>query len=270
VSSDSSDPDVRPEETSSESSRDAHTPLPADQTGEAKGEDPKGQVREAQVPEDQGPGCLPGLLAAGALLLMAMFVCCGVSTWYLYQQRGVLAARTLSGSVIPELEQGDLSPEDKREVIGQLQGVVEEIEQGRLEDWQASGIMERLYRLPLFEWGDLAAVEAMINARQSIDEETKQEAKLQFSRLRRAAELGEVTAVDFSRDVLEHVYQPAVEGSAERPKLERNPSDDDLRNVIAEAELAANRAKIPREMFEVNFAKMLAQEIEAGRQVGGL
>jgi hypothetical protein len=261
-------------------SRDPHQPESSEPRSAAADDEPStsqalGDDAEAaatghqEEAEDAGPGCLPGLLAAGALLLMAMFICCGVSTWYLYQQRTELAVRTLRGSVIPEMEQSNLAPEEKRAVIESLQQVIQLAEAGELEDWQASGIMERLNRAPLFEWGDLQTVEALIEQRESLDAETKAEARLQFSRLRRAAELGKVTAVDFARDILEHVYRDS-DNQRERPKLQRDASDEDLRLVIAEAERAANRAGVDDEEFQVTLADLVRGEIAAGLEEGGL
>ncbi|MEL6897052.1 MAG: hypothetical protein AAFP90_13175, partial [Planctomycetota bacterium] len=111
--------------------------------------------------EDEGPGWLPAIMAIAGLLGIAFFVCCGVSTWVLWTKRGELAIRTLDNTYQPLIQQSRLSPEDKSSVSQQLQDFSKQIAGGKVEDWQAAGVMQRLARLPLMEWGDLAAIEAM-------------------------------------------------------------------------------------------------------------
>lgn len=216
---------------------------------------------------DEGPGCLPAVLAVLALLLMVGFIFCGVSTWYLFQQRTELARRALEGSVIPEIEQSGLEPEEKRAVIQVLQGVVEEAAAGQLENWQASGVMERLHRSPILQWGDLQIVEALIANSNEFTADEKQDAQLQFSRLRRAAELTRIISDDFS-DVLRPVHtQP---DPAQRPVVNRGASKEQLADVVHRAKLVADRSEIPQQQFDVSLAEMIQREVNQGKQVGGL
>ena len=48
--------------------------------------------------DNQGPGWLPALMAGSVILGIAGFICCGVSTWVLFQKRTELAVRTLRGT----------------------------------------------------------------------------------------------------------------------------------------------------------------------------
>lgn len=223
----------------------------------------------ASVPgnQDQGPGCLPGCLAATVLGLMFGFIVCGVSTWYLYQQRTVLAVRTLQGFVIPEIEQSGMEQSEKGEVITILREVVTQAEEGQLEDWQASGIMERLKRSPLMQWGDLAVADALINTSPEFTEVEKTDASMQLARLRRAAELGEAIDADFV-DVLSPIMDESDGTSA--PRIRRDATAQQMRDVVLRAKLIADRGKIPNEMFDVRIADILAREVREGKQSGGL
>jgi len=217
--------------------------------------------------DDEGPGCLPGIMAATALAMMLFFIFCGISTWYLFQQRTELAIRTLTGDVIPALQQSNLPPEEKAEVVQILEGVVSEAQAGQLEDWQASGIMERLNRSPILEWGDLSAVEAMIAASDAFTDEEQAEAEKQLSRLRKAVDQGEATAVDFSRDVLDPVL--IDEDPSQRPRLDRQATAAQLRKVVEEAKVVADRARIADASFDVKLSDIIRREVEAGKTVGG-
>ena len=102
----------------------------------------------------QGPGWLPALMAMSLLAGMAGFICCGVTTWVLYQKRTELAVRTLEGAYITELEQSYLDPSTKRAVVDEVKELITEMEAGDYENWQSAAIMQRLQRLPVVQWGD--------------------------------------------------------------------------------------------------------------------
>lgn len=215
---------------------------------------------------DEGPGCFPAFMAIGALLLMAMFISCGFATWYIFQQRTELAMRTLRGDVIPTVRESGMRPEEKAEVISVLEQVVADGESGRLEDWQSSGIMERLIKAPLMQWGDLEMLEALILAHDQFSAEEKAVASRQFSRLKRAVELGEAGAVDVN-DVLSPVLEDSRPDML--PKLDRKSSVEELRDAVQRAKLIADRSKIPDQDFEVSIAKIIRREVEQGKTVGG-
>lgn len=227
----------------------------------------RGIDRGAKEAVDEGPGCFPAVIAASALLLMLFFIGCGISTWVLFQKRTELAIRTLRSDVIPEVQQSSLPPEEKASIVQMLEQVVEDGGSGELENWQSSGIMERLVRSPILEWGNLMAVEAIIENSKSLSEEERQQAKRQFSRLKRAVELNEASAVEI-HDVLMPVLTEAKPG--ERRKLQRSIDAEQLREVIHRAEMIADRGRIPDEDFEVRLSEIIRREIEAGREIGGL
>ncbi|WP_164102492.1 hypothetical protein [Candidatus Laterigemmans baculatus] len=216
---------------------------------------------------DEGPGCFPAVIAAGALLLMLFFIGCGISTYFLFQQRTELAIRTLRSDVIPEVQQSSLPPEEKAEIVELLEQVVVDGESGQLENWQASGIMERLVRSPILEWGNLTAVEGMVEHSTELSEEERQHAQRQFSRLKRAVEQNEASAVDIL-DVLLPVLSEAERG--ERRKLERDVDAAQLREVIHRAEMVADRGQIPDQDYEVQLSEIIRRELQAGREEGGL
>lgn len=216
---------------------------------------------------DEGPGCFPAFMAIGALLLMAMFIGCGFATWYIFQQRTELAMRTLKGDVIPTVQESGMAPEEKAEVVEILQQVVTEGEAGKLENWQSSAIMERLIRSPVLQWGDLELLEATVLASEAFSDEEKLDATKQIGRLRRAVELGEAGAVDVN-DVLAPVHK-ANQGN-ELPRFDRNAKTAELKDTINRAKMIADRGNVPDQAFEVDFAKILRREVEAGKSIGGL
>jgi hypothetical protein len=235
-----------------------------DQESKSDVHSPPGDVAN---PKDEGPGCLPAILAGGAIVLMVLFVLCGFSTWYLFQQRTTMAIRTLEGDVIPTVQQSGLRPDEKAKVVALLTDIVDQGKQGNLENWQSSAIMERLIRAPLFQWGDLDVLEATIDQSSAFTPDEKSDAAKQLSRLRRAVELNKAGAVDVN-DVLLPVLGPEQPGQL--PKFDRGSSPDSLRDAVLRAKLVADRAGVPDESFDVSLATILRREIEAGKSVGGL
>lgn len=216
--------------------------------------------------DQEGPGCLPAFLAFGAIILIILFISCGVSSWWLWQQRTEIAIKTLQGTVIPELEQSALEPAEKQAVIELIQGVVRDGEAGKLEDWQAAGIMERLSRSPLLQWGDLVGFESLILASDGFSVEEKQQASMHLSRLKRASELGTADSEDLydclSPVLIENQSQPIA-------RLDRQATVEQMRDVVLRCKIVAERESIPEQTFEVNLADIIRRQIEAGRSQGG-
>jgi hypothetical protein len=73
-------------------------------------------------------------MAGTVILGIAGFICCGVSTWVLFQKRTEMAVRTLRGAYISELEQSYLEPKTKRAVIDKVEALIAELEAGDYEN----------------------------------------------------------------------------------------------------------------------------------------
>ncbi|EMI21844.1 hypothetical protein RMSM_01229 [Rhodopirellula maiorica SM1] len=219
---------------------------------------------DSQVAEEQGPGWMPAILAATLLMGMAGFIFCGVSTWFLFQKRGELAVRTIRGSYIPDIEQSRLSPEQKQLLVKRLETFAESVERNEYENWQAAGVMQRLQRLPVLQWGELAAVESFVLSQ---DEGDTEESLKQISRLRRAAELDQATSFDFE-DVLSPVHEPA--DNAQGRQLIQPLTATAVDEVIVRARLVADRSEVPDEKFtDISLDAIVQEQIDAGIAEGG-
>jgi hypothetical protein len=216
---------------------------------------------DSAKPSDQvdGPGCMPAVLASVVLLGIASFVCCGVSTWFLYEQRAVFAQRTLTETAIPTVEQSRMAPDDKEAVLAEFKKFAESLERNEVENWQAAAVMQRIVRLPILEWGDLQAVEEILRS----DAGDHTDALMQFSRLRRGIEMNQVTTVE-----MEEVLKPviAADGSMDSRRTLAEPITVQAALEVAErAKLVADISKVPNQEFDdINIGKssssVLAQE----------
>ncbi len=218
----------------------------------------------SQPADAQGPGWMPAILAATLLMGMAGFIFCGVSTWFLFQKRGELAVRTIRGSYIPAIEQSRLSPTEKKLLVKQLESFSVGVERGDYENWQASGVMQRLQRLPVLQWGELAAVESFLEQHGG---ESKEESLKQLSRLRRAAELDKATSFDFE-DVLSPVHESA--DNSQGRQLVQPLTEAAVQAVADRAKLVADRSEVPDQVFtDIPLDAIVKHQIEAGVAEGG-
>lgn len=227
-------------------------------------DDPEnGNADEPQV-DEQGPGCLPAILAATALMGIVGFIFCAFATWLLFERRTELAIRTLRGSLITDIEQSLLDPVTKAAVVDQLNSLAADMERGKYENWQSAGIMQRLHRLPLLQWGELQAIEAYVM--KANGDELEHQLK-QLSRLRRAVEMGNATSFEFE-DILKPARQSDTADSS-GSRLSQPLAPEQVEEVILRAKLVADRENIPDESFDVAIEPILRQEIERGASEGG-
>lgn len=212
---------------------------------------------------DEGPGCLPGMIAGTLVIGMIGFILCGGCTWWLYQQRTELAVRTIEQTYLPHLEQSYLQPDEKAAVTEMLVEFSKEMQRGKYENWQSSGVMTRIVRMPIFQWGELNVVESHLQQRK--DEDVSAALKI-LSRLRRAIEEDLVTSVD-----AESVLAPVMvsDDSLLQRSISEPLDEAAVDKVVGLAEELVQRLEIPDKQFsDVSLEKILRRQIEAGLTEG--
>ena len=241
-------------------------------------------------PSDEGPGWMPAILAGTLLMGIIGFVVCAFSTWILFQKRTEFAIRTLRGSYIAEIEQSLLDPATKSAVVKEIETLAADMESGKYEDWQAAGVMQRLQRLPVLQWGELQAVDSFLQksvAQGQADGEliqtepqalaagpeanTNQSARpeasaygSQKSTLSPATADGQLAderrqlsrlrrAVELGKSTsfqFEDVLQPVRLSGPSGHRLVQPLTRELVREVVLRARLAADQAKIPDQDFD--------------------
>jgi hypothetical protein len=244
-----------------ESNRELPPELPASSEASSPPTTASRQQPDAQT---ESAGCFPAVLAATVLMGIVLFVTFGFAGYLIFQKRGDLAARTLRGTMVQELEQSRLDPETKKAVIGSLVSVADDIEGEKLEPWQAGGVMNRLVRSPLLRWGDLQAVDAW--AAENLPQDEYPEFHKQVTRFFRAAELDRALASDL-QDIL--LMVTAGDPREMLGRLKPDFTVEEVREVGLRAKLVGDRAEIPDKTFEgVSLPKMVDRLIELGAREG--
>jgi hypothetical protein len=219
------------------------------------------------VVDDEGPGWLPAVVAAIVLMGIVFFISCPLLTIFLFQHRTEIAVRTLQGSYIDQIEQSLLDPTSKSAVVKEIEALIADLKRDRYENWQAAGIMERLQRLPVIQWGELQAVEAYLNKTANGDRQV--DSLKQLARLRRAVDKGSLASFDFEQ-ILQPVRRPdptAATGS----RLVQPLTQALVAQLVQRAREAADRAEIPDQDFDdIQIESIVRREIERGASEGNL
>ena len=205
------------------------------------------------------------MMAGTVIFGIFLFIMCSVLTWALFQKRTELAIKTMRGTYLPGIEQSLIEPEEKTATLKLLEDFTSDMERGKYEDWQSGGVMTRLIRLPVIQWGELAAVESFIDKN---PDQFSGDVGLQLSRLRWAAELDKATAIDFDH-VLDSVvlYDDSLVGR----RLKEPLGADAIKQVITRATEVADRFEVPRKQFDdVWIDKIVQRQIKAGIDSGSL
>ncbi len=236
------------------------TPLQQPSTSAETGNKPDDSISNE---DHQGPGCMPAIIALAALTGIVIFITCAVMTWVIFQKRTELAIRTLEGAYLPQVEQSLLDPESKQEVIREVNDLLTKMKSGRFEDWQSAGIMQSLQKLPVFQWGEIQALEAAINEapETSFSKEEKSESLKQISRLKRAVELNKVFSFDFETllDPI-RIPSPTTPGSF---VLKRPLDDEEIREVIRRAKSLSDRSEIADQFHEgIDISEIFAEQVQ--------
>ena len=214
---------------------------------------------------EEGPGWMPALMAGTVMMGIMFFVCCGFTTWLLFQKRTEMAIRTLRGTLMPSVEQSLINPEEKKATLVALEELTKDLERGKYEQWQASGVLTRLIRAPILQWGDLEAVDAFIKKNA---DSFAPDALVQTTRLRWGVEMDELTAVDF-----DYVLEPVTkrDDSLRGETLHDPLGKENVAKVIGRAKEVSDRADIENKQYDRVFIDgIVKREIKAGIAEGSM
>lgn len=222
------------------------------------------ELPEDGVSEQQGPGCMPAVIAGAALMGIVGFITCALMTWLIFQKRTELAIRTLEGAYVPQVEQSLLDPVTKQEVLEEIKVVIEDMKEGQYEDWQSAGIMQSLQKLPVIQWGELQALEESIQEapQELLSETNKTVAINNLQKIKLAVKQGKVFSFDFE-DVLEPIRKPS-NTSPSGYVIEFPLQDDGMLEAIRRIQLLADRSTITSKEIEVvNISEVVRDQIKS-------
>jgi len=226
------------------------------------------------------------LLIVFAVVALVVAGCCG-GCYYIVSQvkQGVQEfagefARTVA---VAAVEQSDLSEEDKKEVVFQIDRVADAYKAGEIDNRVASDILISLSKSPLFILGTLRSIEERQVQQSGLSEDEKVEAKLTIHRVSRGIIEESIDADRVRKLVEQHLME--VNNTAETAteesdtdvtindsfdddeptvqyQLKEQPTEEELRQFLTEMKTLADEAAIPEEPYDVDIGGQFKKVVD--------
>ncbi len=207
-----------------------------------------------KAPRSKGMGCLIGCL--GTLLVMVL-VCGGVAWWGYTYGPGMLAGQ-FRDAMVQVVNESELSPEDKQEVIKQINRVVDKYRSGEINGEQLVKVLQELGESPVMAVVMLYAVEEKYIKPSGLSAEEKEAARLTLQRVLRGVVEKKINP-DSLQSAIDMVMEP---GGGEQKKIKEQLTDDELKAFLAELKKHADEAEIPEEPYEVRIGQEVKDAVD--------
>lgn len=211
-----------------------------------------------QPPKSSGGGILIGCLG---LLLVCLLICGGglyfvAMNWQSWALQGFA---TMGREIaVQAVEESELTDEDKRAVIEQIDRVADEAKAGNLTGEQFAKIMENLAESPLLPAGMAKAIEVKYVDPSDLPEDEKAAAKLTLQRGARGAFEKKI-----SPEQLELACDPISNVDSEgKRKLKEQVTTEELREFLANVKKLADEAGIPEEPFGFDVGEEVKKAVD--------
>lgn len=230
----------KPEDAAPETERAQHA---------EQGSNTSGPGANEKLPEpSMGPACLVIVI----LMLAAGCAFCAFGSFFFFSDQAALAEKGVTRQLIPWVEQSNLRPDDKRQILESLRDTVEQVRQRTLTSRQLSRLKNALEDNPVLLWGTVEDV--LLQAPQAgLSEVEQQAAQRVTQRLLHAAALRKL-----SRNDLEYTLAPCVRGRADGMGIEAlSPlTAEQLKEFINRAEKITDGTEIPDEPYEKSLPEV--------------
>lgn len=235
------------------------------------GSQPMNPYKPGMSPEPTGPspnkGCGMGTCLLGCLgmtLVLVLLSCIG--GWWLYQNAGKMIASTVRNAIVPAIEQSELTAEDKREVIAQVDRVIDAYKQGKITIEDMGRVMEELGKSPLLPLAIIYGVEEKYIKPSGLTPEEKTEARLTLQRVARGA---------FEQKISEQEFEPVLDavsyqGPNNQRQLKDRLSDAELKDFLSKAKKLADDKEIPEEDYKVEIGSEIKKAVDAALKGKGI
>ncbi|MEM1166027.1 MAG: hypothetical protein AAGI30_07020 [Planctomycetota bacterium] len=210
-------------------------------------------------------GALAGcLIAAG---VVAVLVIIGVVL--LVMNLKTLAVDGAAGFTKAAVSAMPLPEQEKPEINAIIDRLATSVKDGDITIEEATRLLQGLENSPFLAMGGVSVFEATYLSDSGLSDEEKAEASLTLNRVAQGVVAKTITTSDID-GLLGPVRRTTPDGSTEfKPPSE--VSDDDLRQVVADAKALADDRDVSMERVEVDLSDSLEQAIEEmlGRELPG-
>jgi hypothetical protein len=221
--------------------------------------DPYGnEGAQPKPPRSKWTTCLIGCLVMSGL---ALVICIAIGVLVANKWRGFAA--DISDRVIREtVEESDLPPQEKAEVIAEVDRVNDGFRDGQVSVEQVGMIVQNVMESPLMPSIVASAIAIRYFDQSGLNAEEKAQGKITLQRFARGM-IDEKIPQQGIDAVMTHVATRQADGEWRlRPKV----SDADLKAALAEAKAQADTAGIPEQPEEVDPSDEIKKIIDEAMQ----
>ncbi|WP_254507199.1 hypothetical protein [Anatilimnocola floriformis] len=209
-------------------------------------------------------GCLWGCLIAGLIGLLLLIVACVGGAYYVTTQAKQLVVSGVRFVVVQGIEQSELTAEDKKQVIAEVDRLVDAYRKGEINEKDAENILNELQESPLIPLFVCFGIEKQYLDKSGLSAEEKADARKQLQRLVRGGMDKKIDQEDLD-ELLAPLQQDGPKGEKQiKPTL----TDEEIKTFIAGAKELADEAEVPDEEFKIDIGDEVKKIVDRGLAKG--
>lgn len=237
------------------------------------GQQPANPYKPGMSPEPASPspnkGCGVGsclLIGCLGIVLVSIIVPCIAGVWF-YYNGGKMIAGAARDMIVKVVEQSELEAEDKKEVVAQVDRVVDAYKQGKITMEDLGKVMEELAKSPLLPLAMIYGVEEKYIKPSGLTDEEKEEGRLSLQRVARGA---------FEKKINEQELEPLLDevsyktGPNNQRQFKDTLTDAELKQFLGKAKQLADDKGLPEEEFRVKIGSEFKKAVDEALKGKGI
>jgi len=182
-------------------------------------------------------------------LCIVLALMLGGGIWVALAWKGWVAAgvERLSTGVIAQTK---LPEDQKASINARLTQLTTDFKDGKISTGQLTGVVEEVSNGPIFPLAAVTAAEMEYVDPSALPDEEKAAGRLSLQRFARGVAEGTI-----SKDEINTIWMMiTTPDAAGNRQVKKSLTQEELRSVLAEAKLKADKAAVPEEPFTINYA----------------
>jgi len=215
-------------------------------------------------PREAMSGCAKLALGCGFLLVIGAILF-GIGVWWVAANARNLAADAAAAGMKGGLEELKLPADQERRIFDRIDEVARQFKEKEITLEEVGAIFKEISQGPLIPAGMVLVVERAYLDESGFDEDEKAAARITIQRFTHGAvrKMIPQRRIDAVLDTISE-----KKNNRDERKFKHPISDEELRTFVTEAKQAADDAKVPDEVPEVNFADEFDKAIDEALGAG--
>lgn len=218
-----------------------------------------------QPPQRSGRNWLLSLVLIGLGFVFLGGVVCVAGVWYVASNIEGWVVGLGREAIVAGINDSELPPEEKQEIITQVDRVVAAYKEGKLTQADLERVMTELEDAPAIKALAMYGIENEYLEDSNLDEQELAQARTTFNRVLRGVYEGKISDETFWNALPDGEGEPVNLAST---AANENAQDDELRLTIAKLKVLADNARISDDPFTLDIGdevKKLVDQALAGK-----